>query len=497
MKSKKITLFLLLLLSFSIISFSQEKFYIKGNIYDTESKTIYLKRFDIVSEKFKSEETIVDSSSLQSDNSFVFNLPANTRNGVYKISWGTKNQYNEMENNLFVIFKSENIAFSCREFKNDEKNKVDKVQKIIESLIVKESNENEVFYRYLQTIFSFQGKKTKLEELAKIYNKFNEKDKNNKTSFLYAINKEINSLSMQIIKFKQDYFVQNANSLAVKVIKLNEEPVCPEYISLLEKGKTDEANQKQNEWIQKHFFDNVDFSSEAVINTDFFNNIIKTYITQIARVRSEDEMIKVIDYVMSKMQANNEYYKKYITLLEKEFEKTMMDKVYTHILEEYVLVNTCSDDVSKEEKMEKLKRMKLLQVGNVAPDLNVPDANGKNISLYSIKKPLKILIFWSSTCPHCTQEMLPNLMPIYKEYKSKGLEVYAVSIEKDKESWEDAIKGTEWINVSEIKWYDSESAKTYNVWGTPFVFILDQDNKIVAKNPVIQQIKQIVSEMLN
>jgi len=68
--------------------------------------------------------------------------------------------------------------------------------------------------------------------------------------------------------------------------------------------------------------------------------------------------------------------------------------------------------------------------------------------------------------------------------KSYGFDVYQVSLDRTKEDWVRGIKQDKlpWINVSDLKYYQSEAAELYNVDRIPSAFLLDPDGKIIAKH---------------
>lgn len=106
--------------------------------------------------------------------------------------------------------------------------------------------------------------------------------------------------------------------------------------------------------------------------------------------------------------------------------------------------------------------------------------NTKMKSIYDIKTDKKIIVFWSSTCSHCETE-LPKFIPHYKNIKSKNVEIIGFSLDSNKDSYEAKAKMYPWISTSELKGWYSPVAEKYNVRATPSYFILDKDNKILAK----------------
>lgn len=124
------------------------------------------------------------------------------------------------------------------------------------------------------------------------------------------------------------------------------------------------------------------------------------------------------------------------------------------------------------------------QIGEEAPDIALPDANGKIIKLSDLKGQIVLLDFWASWCGPCRGEM-PNVVEAYNQYNSKGFTVYSVSLDSDKNRWLSAIQqdGMVWdAHVSELKKWDSDAAREYFVRGIPATFLIDKDGIIIGKN---------------
>ncbi|WP_061085387.1 TlpA family protein disulfide reductase [Chryseobacterium indologenes] len=101
-------------------------------------------------------------------------------------------------------------------------------------------------------------------------------------------------------------------------------------------------------------------------------------------------------------------------------------------------------------------------------------------SLYDVKADKKVVVFWSSTCSHCETE-LPKLLEKYNELKGKNIQVVALSLDVDKNSYTKKIAAFPWVNDSELRGWNSSYTETYNVHATPTYFILDANNKIINK----------------
>lgn len=138
-----------------------------------------------------------------------------------------------------------------------------------------------------------------------------------------------------------------------------------------------------------------------------------------------------------------------------------------------------------------------LQVGSLVPDFELKTPEGKTISLYNIQAKVKILDFWASWCGPCRAES-PNLKAVYEDFKDNGLEIISISLDNKREAWLKAIQEDQlpWIQVSSLMGRACPVAKLYNVNGIPDIFILDANNRIIAKKARGNQIRAIVAERL-
>ncbi|WP_226063075.1 TlpA family protein disulfide reductase [Kaistella polysaccharea] len=121
------------------------------------------------------------------------------------------------------------------------------------------------------------------------------------------------------------------------------------------------------------------------------------------------------------------------------------------------------------------------EIGAVFPNYLFKNATHTSAkSIHDIKADKKVIVFWSSTCSHCETE-LPTLIEKYNAIKGLKGEVIAFSLDNDKTAYDNKVKMLPWINDTELKGWNSTYSDTYNIRATPTYFILDANNKIIAK----------------
>jgi peroxiredoxin len=121
-------------------------------------------------------------------------------------------------------------------------------------------------------------------------------------------------------------------------------------------------------------------------------------------------------------------------------------------------------------------------IGQQAPDLSLPDVNGKNISISSFKGKYLLVDFWASWCGPCRMEN-PNVVKAYAQFKDKNFTVLGVSLDKEKDPWLQAIKDDNlaWTHISDLKYWNSEAVQLFKFNGIPFNILIDPQGKIIAQ----------------
>lgn len=154
----------------------------------------------------------------------------------------------------------------------------------------------------------------------------------------------------------------------------------------------------------------------------------------------------------------------------------------------------------------KIGQAKMPAVGASAPpvgsakwrsDFSAPNPEGKVVSLKESLGKVTIVDFWASWCGPCRKEN-PNVVAIYKELHSKGLNIVGVSLDKEAAAWKEAIAkdGLNWTQVSNLKFWEEPIAAQYGVQSIPATFILDASGKVVAQDLRGPELRAKILELL-
>lgn len=107
------------------------------------------------------------------------------------------------------------------------------------------------------------------------------------------------------------------------------------------------------------------------------------------------------------------------------------------------------------------------------PDISLPDMEGNDVKLSSVKTRVVLLHFWAADA---VANMLNTevLKPLYEKYNSSGFEIYAVSLDTDKAHWATVVKNQNlhWINVCDGLGFASPAARMYNVAKLPESYLI-------------------------
>ncbi len=241
-----------------------------------------------------------------------------------------------------------------------------------------------------------------------------------------------------------------------------------------------------------HFFDYFDLSDPRLIRTPIFHSKLNAFFSSVI-IQHPDSIYNEIIKVADLSSPNHETFRYVIGFLFNHFRESQYmghDEILVRLADDYYLSGVA--DWASEEFLTGLrtevKRLRTNLIGVKATDLVMETYTGEWKSLYDINSEFTILYFWEPNCGHC-KTTTPVLRDIYNQYKDKGIQVFAVCTQTNKDEWEEYIAGNslEWING----WDPTRSTHFdfyYNVNSTPMIYILNSNKIIIAKKIGVENV---------
>lgn len=447
MKFKSLVIFLLLIL-LRLITFSQGV-EVKVSVLQAFSPQAKLLRYTA------DQLVLVDSSKQIAQGEYRFQLPEGYKKGLYKIEVGKNINFNIIINNEPEIDVN-TIVFAPED-----------------SLKSEHSAENMLYWHY-QKIKKRYGQHIWYICSLKDYYA-------DSSAFLKTLTEEELRLQRELFTVASQMVVTNPNLLASSFILLEQRPVTEPTSSSL----------AQTWW------GGIDLQDPAIINSPSFRERLWAYMELFFSENFDKEQqdlafIKGIHQLML-IPMCLEIQKPLREMLIAGF----VDSDYLDVLDYLYYTTFGGLKPLKQNPKESHKDLPKIRVGDKAYNFTFYTDKGQSLTLAKVDAAYKLVFFWSSWCPVCIDD-IPQIKRIYNEYRDKGFEVIAISLDDEPMVWKRYVNdiGLEWINVREPYSPDNEIYKMYNVHETPRMFLLSADLKIVSKPSTIRQLEARLKRIL-
>ncbi|PNQ74600.1 hypothetical protein C1T31_00175 [Hanstruepera neustonica] len=383
----------------------------------------------------------IDRAKLKSDGSFSIEMDENSESGIYRIVYATPPEDNNF--NFFYDGK-ENVVL-----------KYD----LETGLTFISSNDNMLWDRYLSDISNINGQ---------ISDYYTSDNPNQKT---------IESIFKNLSDTQLAYEEAAKNSQVLAFIKSNRTYIPSSFENI--------NTYSQN--LKEHYFDNIEFDNLLLQSSEFLTERVMAYMYAMpADIDSynqaiDDIVIAIGDNSVSKMN-----------ILEAIWTNMMgagNDAVANYISDSYLMSLAIKNN--NELLLEVLQEYKNTAIGNKAVDFEftyLVDDKPIETSLYELTESDRyLLIFWSSTCSHCLDE-LPKVKTLMDQYPE--ITVIAYGLENSVRNWKKTIESfPNFLHTYDLSKWESPVIKNYAVHATPSFFILDKNKTIVAKPNDVEELR--------
>ncbi len=164
-----------------------------------------------------------------------------------------------------------------------------------------------------------------------------------------------------------------------------------------------------------------------------------------------------------------------------------------HVISFKERVDKIEIEIEEKEKIEAR-----LDTGKLAPEISLPGLWTQKTNLSDYKGHVVLVYFWASW-DALSRQHNNTVKWLNKTYAPKGLITYAISLDTDKELWQNAVELDElnWVHASDLKYWDSPVVKTYNVNKIPHFVLIDKEGKIFARNFSLEELPQLLYKVFH
>lgn len=362
------------------------------------------------------------------------------------------------------------------------------------------SPDNEVFAAYSSFLATVSPNLSALQEQLK-------NAKNAADSAAFA--KELGKGAAELTAYRNKVMNEQPNTMLATLLQVAKIPERPQ-MPVRADGSLDSLYPFY--YVKDHYWDNVDFNSDIVLRTPFFDSKVDDYY-KLYVSPNPDSIISEVNYMLLASRDNVDMHHYLLGKFTDKYinpEYMGQDKVFLFLFENFFAKGDTAWLNEKQRKFVFDRAYSLManQINEQASPLELTDTSGQSVSLYNIKAPLTFVAFWDPHCGHCKTE-IPRLDSFYKaKWKNEGVKIMAVCTnESVVDDWKTFIvenKLANWYHGYETKEKRTQLAannqadyrQLYDITQTPTYFLLDENKRIIAKGLSLEQYDSLIASKL-
>lgn len=349
-----------------------------------------------------------------------------------------------------------------------------KIDDFTNSMKVKGSKENELYYDYLRFI---NEQKTLANDLK------TKKDSANTEEEKKGFQAELKKLDKSVKHYRRQLEKKAPDSFIVKFLKSYDEPQVPEAPKD-QNGAPIDSNFRFN-YYRAHFWDNIDLADDRMARTPVLEKKVTQYLDKMT-YQITDSLESACDFLLTKATPGGEVFKYLsVNLLNKYAKSKIMgqDAIYVHLVDNHFQGSNVDwiDSVQLVKIKNRANLMRPNLIGEKAPPLRLKDPKGEWHDIYKMEEEYVVLYFWDPDCGHC-KKSTPVVQEFANNYKDKNIKVIGITTEHEEDKWLEYIEknNLDWLNLGDLQ-YRNNFRRLYDISGTPRIFVLDKERIIIGK----------------
>jgi thiol-disulfide isomerase/thioredoxin len=244
-------------------------------------------------------------------------------------------------------------------------------------------------------------------------------------------------------------------------------------------------------------FRKIDYTGPRLQKSGLLGDVIESHFWLIENSgRSLDsvyiEMNTSIDILVENLLPDEQKLNEITEYLFKFLEKRSLFKASEYLALKLLNEQGCTINSDFAAQLESYRAMKK---GNIAPDFDFKkdiiapgyEATKLPQKLSDLKSKYTVLVFGASWCPVCPQELL-QIARQYDKWEKYGIEVVYVSLDDNEKIFTSFSGVFPFISICDYQKWESSIAKSYNIFATPTIYLLNDMREILLRPNSVSQL---------